>query len=274
LRFQSTRRRRIWLACAAALGLGARAQAGIAGPLASADQNWWACELRSTKPSGIYGCSGVLVDAHTVLTAKHCLTDEPITALSVWCGGSWVDGAAYWIFPDTSAALDSDIALVKVAQNFWYSPQYAPRLPDSTPASDALLKKSTCAAFGFGVGPDGQSEYLRWQSVADLNKGISPHWMSNSPQIIAHGDSGGPVVCVTNVTGDYTTAGKTIVAINTAFAYGDKDWMLRIDPYRDWICANIAADGACALPSPTPTPQAARKPPELNGLDPRTVFGD
>ena len=146
-----------------------------------------------TKASGNYECTGVILNRNTILTAAHCLTGSPYSALIILKQGQVYKGKSYSIHPSYVpitgySGSRYDLAFIKLKV----------KLPSSVKlaqlSSSKLSIKDYIFVVGYGDDQFGGSGYLNGGTMqVYYNDGLTilafrPAGGAN----ICQGDSGGP----------------------------------------------------------------------------------
>jgi secreted trypsin-like serine protease len=238
---------------------GSNLEVGILGGEIASQQNAGFSSLVQLYNYGSGFCSGALIDARTVVTAAHCLTDQSVSGLSVGFAsepGSLVGAESYRIHPGfVSAEQTAKRGYFKIEANSIHDIAII-RLRDPAPenASFAVLQKNVfkpgskikVTAMGYGLtGADQSPDHrLRRVSMIATVSAKTPDKLSFDQaegRGVCHGDSGGPsfyikdkkpilVGVVSHLDGVQRFLGKDV---------GDRCRsranVTQIAPYRAWI---------------------------------------
>lgn len=227
-----------------------------------------------SNPSQTAICSGTLIDDFVVLTAAHCVADDPNPAHYQICGGDdpfgdvnqgggcyWITGASEIHFHPQydSQNLVNDVAVIildaePAAEDVSSTTQPIPYLAGD-PNDNGLIYDDTPAgsgteftAVGFGVTQDGVDDSGTKRTVQLRMKEIylDIFEYGSSSQNTCSGDSGGPALL--NVSGTTTVIGVVSYGDPSCTSFGGDS---RTDYFSGYI-AQFA--GAGATPTPTPGP--------------------
>ena len=208
-------------------------------------------QLDTGDPATVYlssGCTGTLVSPKTVLTARHCLSNNIRVYFGTYANqqgsGTWINTV------HRQGHQSADIAMLTLA-----SPGPATPIPLNKDDLASKINQPIRIA-GFGVtsenGTSSGTKLVGMATLHSLDGGIM--YATNEPSGTCYGDSGGP---------NFMMMGTTEVLIGvtsfgTAACGSGLDGSVRVDTYRQWIEqyitthdmlpveATCAADGQCA----------------------------
>jgi hypothetical protein len=184
-------------------------------------------------------CSAVSIESRFLLTARHCLDEDPPEAMEIWSGTHPLDGAGaleaaqgeILAFHLPEPAL-IDLALVETAH-----PLGVPVLPfardETVPADD-----SPATAVGHGITDDEATDYgvrRAAPTVVTDNNGVEV-WTA---PVICHGDSGGALLDEAGVLVGIAQGGSFAESCRA----GDSRWG-NVGRWSEWI------DGMLSPPPP------------------------
>ena len=170
--------------------------------------------VRDGSNSGL--CSAVVVGAHTVLTAAHCVDQTPSSSITVTAGSQATSPTSVSVHPDylvpasdVTSSLSSggaDVALLTFSQGGLVPSAYS--LVWSVPSLNA---GADVLGIGFGLNPDGtygslRSKMMQFGSLATATAGSGSVFIDgftlvergSSGDLICSGDSGGPLLMAQN----------------------------------------------------------------------------
>jgi trypsin len=142
-------------------------------------------------------CSGALIDSRAVLTAAHCVTDEPLSALIVVAGprvdgGERVEIERVEIHPDYDG-VEADLAVIELATPLTHT--LRPR------ALEPAQVGSTVRVVGFGADEDATTGSKREGTSRIAEIAATTFSLAPDPALPCHADSGGPVLVGGEIVG-------------------------------------------------------------------------
>lgn len=192
------------------------------------------------------GCTAAVIEAHTAITAAHCIAGRDPRTLRALVGSSATDGAFGAISAGQfdpafdGATLAHDLALVT--------------LRDAQPAVlamaavDATLVGANVRAVGFGStaadATDGGVKRAGTEKVTDVQ--ADEIVAMPAPAQACHGDSGGPMILAAGTIGAVASRGDSLCSDHATYARIDVARAAFIDPYLAATAPGTAMTGdAC-----------------------------
>jgi hypothetical protein len=191
-------------------------------------------------PTGRAGCTATVIEAHTAITAAHCVTGFDPRILRVWFGGgdySAVSGArTHPMFDPTSLA--NDVAVV----TFRDPAQVAPlALETAAPAVGTVIR-----AVGYGTTAAGSDDGGEKRAGSAMISDVQATELTALPQPSqpCHGDSGGPALLPAGTIGGVVSRGDAACSDHTIYA--------RVDVAQSFVTGYLAetAPGTASVGQP------------------------
>jgi len=180
---------------------------------------------------GQIGCTASLIDAHTAITAAHCIAGRDPRTLRALIGGSASDGSFEAIaHGETDPAFDPptlahDLALVTLRA------AHADVLVLA--AVDATLVGANVRAVGFGTtAADAMDGGVKRAGTAVVTEVQTDEVVTTpAPAQACHGDSGGPMILAAGTIGAVASRGDSACSDHATYARIDVARAAFVDPY-------------------------------------------
>ena len=236
----------------------------------------WQASIQTS--GGFHFCGGTVLDAKTVLCARHCFSNgnagnKKVTVGSVQKGGTQTSKISQAIIntaqPYNGNSLENDVVILKLETALTFDANVQPAC---LPSADYKPETSgkTCVVSGWGTLSSGGSSpsNLQWVGVPLITNEVCSQKYSqyggvtddmlcagleNGGKDSCQGDSGGPLVCEENgnaIIAGIVSWGIGCAAPNNPGVYG------RVSHFLDFITSNME-DGTAPPPSPTEAPTEA-----------------
>jgi V8-like Glu-specific endopeptidase len=200
-------------------------------------------QLLMTVPQGVGLCTGTLIRADTVLTARHCVSDASTVSVSA---GSEAASATGW-----DSHPSADLALVHLGQSFSVAP-----MPLSSGAPEA---GHPLTLVGFGQTSYSGSDYGVKRVATNTVSAVTAaqfQFSGAGQGNTCFGDSGGPAF-TSSAGGGLVVLGVHEATIGQCVTGIDR----RVDAYLDWIQQHVPGVTLESPLSPGSSPPDAGVPP-------------